>query len=249
MPYGTGSYGGGAGAAPFSTGASVSSTDSGAITETQTVSISITSTDTLSAVDTLSLTARITSTDSAGAIDTQSLSAIITSTDTAAFTEAGTATEIVPTVAVPDALASIYENVGLSLSPTVSGSAEVYENVGLEVAASDDAFSYSYSFATSDVPTPHIWYLTPSSGRLGDAFTVVGMGFGSTEVEYLGSVLLEQQYVPPIFWGTIAAGADAYDADRRIDPGTDTATTEHQRIQALIPETAQSGYVRVVLNV
>lgn len=102
---------------------------------------------------------------------------------------------------------------------------------------------------TTDTPSPHIWYIHPDHVMLNEQVTVVGTGFGSTINQYLGEVLLGAQQPPPVSWGEVPPGSNAYTSARSIDPTTDTADPEHGRVIFNAPPDAQSGNVVIVTEV
>lgn len=167
------------------------------------------------------------SSDSGSFSETNSLHATVTSTDSGSLTDAQT----VANAALQAGVAYLYENVGISpITPAMAD------------------FPYTYENATTDAPQPHIWYITPTAVNLGDTVTIIGMGFGDDQAAYLGSALLNEEFLVPFLWFDVPAGTDAYDSVRSIHPSLDSADPEHQRIQFVVPHDAHSGDVVVVLN-
>lgn len=153
----------------------------------------------------------------------------------------------------------VYENIGLTLTAVRDDVDWVYENIGMEVAVNREAVPYIYEGdVDNSVPTPHIWFVRPSSGREGDGFSIFGHGFGQTNAQYDGHAYLGAQSdwdgSEPIdaafqlgesFWGRIAASPNAYTSARTIDPITGTPDPEHERIDVTVPTGAESASVRV----
>jgi hypothetical protein len=107
----------------------------------------------------------------------------------------------------------------------------------------------------TDTPTPRIWGIFPTAGRSGDGFTIYGHGFGATAGTYSGIAVMEMspdQTLSVSSWTQVAAGADAYNGNRKLDLSQSPVviTMEHQKIDVTVPTGAvPPGYpVRVDTN-
>lgn len=129
----------------------------------------------------------------------------------------------------------------------MTGFAYLFQNTVLN-PAEVTAAAVIHEYVVDGVPTPHIWYLSPSTGNRGDVITAVGHGFGSTAVTYEGMLTLNQQLPPIVNWWRVTPSAEALSSGRTIDSLNDTADPEHDRIDFQIPLTATSGDVKVLLN-
>lgn len=132
-------------------------------------------------------------------------------------------------------------NAGVSFYPTDTA-------ILAEAADGDtrdfDRFLYALAYLTSDVPTPHIWYVFPSFGREGWEFKVVGYGFGDTQGTYNGAVLLNALGCSVLSWTAVAESS----TDLTIDPVTDIAEPIHQEVRCVVPAGAESGLVFVTTD-
>lgn len=102
-------------------------------------------------------------------------------------------------------------------------------------------YLYQYANATTDTPTPHIWYLYPTYGREGWEFKIIGYGFGDTQATFSGSVTLNALAVGVTSWELVAAVG----VGMEIDPAVNLANPVHQLITATVPAGATSGPVIV----
>jgi hypothetical protein len=137
------------------------------------------------------------------------------------------------------------ENVGFA--PLVADSTSyysVYANMGYNVQSTGFEGFYSYEGDVNTlVPTPHIWYVTPTHGRSGDGITIVGHGMGAAATTYNGAVDMlfgsntwSAQNVTG--WRFVAAGTHAYDDQRLIDTTLLHITVEHVELDITIPSNA-----------
>lgn len=90
-------------------------------------------------------------------------------------------------------------------------------------------------------PTPHIWYVYPVAGEVGDEYAIIGYGFGDTQPTYAGTVTLNGLPSGIVSWEMIAES----DPNLEIDPALNIAEPIHQRIRATVPDGATSGLVIV----
>lgn len=146
-----------------------------------------------------------------------------------------------------EAPARLEVNVGPDSPNTREGSARLEKNVGVATPNAREAYARGeFGDVSTNVPTPHIWYVRPTFGREGWEFKVVGHGFGATEITYADAkVLLNALECGVIDWDTIAGTADALIAARRIDPPADDVDPEHEEIRATVPVGGQSGLIFV----
>lgn len=141
-------------------------------------------------------------------------------------------------------LAYIYENVGVLLILEKEGAAYIYENVGPNYLPTKKGIAYLYEGdVNSNPPKPQIWAISPTQGRPADGIKIYGHGFGATQGTYSGTV---EMYIGVVWeacsvtsWvGNIAATANAYNANRKIEPLVPYFDPEHSEVQFVIPNDA-----------
>jgi len=142
-------------------------------------------------------------------------------------------------------------NVGVDIADEQLGTVRNEENVGVNLA--DDRNAYvrdEMGDVNTLTPTPHIWFVWPEHGRPGQEVTIVGHGFGATQVTHDDArALLNELEMGIISWAQVAGTADALNANRQIERGPPhTVTPEHQEIQATVPPNAESGLIFVDHN-
>ena len=206
----------------------VSSSDTGVGVESQSLVVALTKTESGAALDNQSLLVNLTKTDSGVAAEGQSLSALLSSAEVGVFAEA----ESVFKGAARDTHAITYLLANFEVNP---------EN---ELAA----FASLFENITTQVPTPHIWYIVPAAGNRGEIITVVGAGFGPDAPTFEGYVTLGSALPAIEDWRRIVASGDALSSGRSIDSLNDTVDPEHDRIDFRIPSNAVSSDVRVYLS-
>lgn len=141
---------------------------------------------------------------------------------------------------VGDGIEYVYENVGVLFSQNKDGVEYVYENVGVLFTLSVDAVEYVYEGdVNTTTPTPRIWFIKPLSGRSGDGFVIYGHGFGAPQSQYSG---LLQFFITGVWttvgvntWTLVAAGAEAYTANRLLDSDIPHIDMEHNEVEVTIP--------------
>jgi hypothetical protein len=101
----------------------------------------------------------------------------------------------------------------------------------------DALASGGWSVSTATTAAPHAWFVYPPSGRPGDTAYIFGTGFGPTAV----SVTIAGQIATVEDWDIVAADADAYTADREINPLTAHACPGHQVITITVPDAPYPG--------
>lgn len=112
-----------------------------------------------------------------------------------------------------------------------------------------DGVEYAeFADVSTNVPTPHIWYVYPDSVRIGDEVNIVGHGFGDSAAEYAGVAKEGATTVAPTSWGRTAATVDAYGSARAIEGLNDFVNVEYQRIKFTVPPGATDDLVTVVTN-
>lgn len=137
-----------------------------------------------------------------------------------------------------------FENVGVTLTALQDNHAYGFENVGVESVALRDNHAYAYEGdVNTDHPTPHIWFVFPTSGRGGDGIGIYGHGFGALQATYSGVIqvdLGDGTWITATVtnWQLVAASAHAYDALRTMDPSIPLCDPEHNLIEIVIPSTA-----------
>lgn len=156
----------------------------------------------------------------------------------------------------PDAVAYIYENVGVATGLSKSdGVSYIYENVGVAPGMVGDAVVYIYEYVDATaVPAPRLWMLTPTSGDGGTTLEIWGHGWAGDEIRFFlgaqpgwdGAEEIEvefeiEQVTPAAF---VAATGDAYGALRSI-PVADDPNVEHWKATLQIPMDAPSGIRKI----
>lgn len=138
-----------------------------------------------------------------------------------------------------------YENDGFGTLPASKDLYyEAYENSGFNVVSTGTGAFYSYEGdVNTATPTPHIWYVTPTHGRSGDGFTIVGHGMGANSGTYNGSVEMlfgtsTWTSMSVTGWRLVAGGTHALDSQRLIDTNLLNITVEHVELDVTIPSNA-----------
>lgn len=91
---------------------------------------------------------------------------------------------------------------------------------------------------------PHIWWIRPTSGKEGLAFNIYGQGFGVSQGEYDATVKLGDLVCPVTHWEYVPAGSGT----PYINQITGQTNVPHEWIVALVPDGAESGLVKIVLE-
>ncbi len=89
-------------------------------------------------------------------------------------------------------------NIGLEQKPRLG--AEYLELNVTPVLGTYEPSAYMDVNITAEVPTPHIWYVQPQIGPEGLMFRIVGSGFGVSQGQYDGKVLLGGLDCPVVSW-------------------------------------------------
>lgn len=152
-----------------------------------------------------------------------------------------------------DAAEYVPLNVGVQWTIDDLAAEYVVGNHGVEITRRPQAVEYVLLGDVDDSqPTPHIWFLRPTSGRAGEGIEVVGFGMGDLQVTYEGR--LEHRpgadwlSLPISDWQTYPPTADAYTDQRVLDPVLGQIDQQHTIITFIIPAGAEPpGWpVRVV---
>lgn len=98
---------------------------------------------------------------------------------------------------------------------------------------------------SSNVPTPHLWYVYPPSEFRGGVVTLIGQGFGTSQAVVNGQALYDGIPVTVNNWAQTAAGVHAYDNLRVIQSSNDVVNVEHERIDVVVPVAAVDDYFSV----
>lgn len=133
-------------------------------------------------------------------------------------------------------------NVGADLYMTEDGYEYIVLNVGSFLPQSHDGYDYVLvGDVDTSTPTPHIWGLTPTAGRPGDGFIIIGLGFGDLQSTFTGDVQVDLgdgagwNTVSVVDWQMFPADPPMYGPDRQIDLVYGIIDPQHQEIQILIP--------------
>ena len=146
-------------------------------------------------------------------------------------------------------------NVGVMVTLDADGVHYIDGNVGVEITRKGTGIEYSYvGDVNTATPTPHIWFLRPTSGREGDGIQVVGFGFGDLQSTYDG--LLQHrpdgawENLPITDWQTYLPTEHAYTEDRELSIEYGHIDMQHQIIEFVVPVGAEPpGWpVRVITD-
>lgn len=121
----------------------------------------------------------------------------------------------------------------------------VLGNVGVEITKRSEAVDYAFEGdVNTATPTPHIWFLRPTSGREGDGIQVVGFGFGDLQSTYGGALEYRPdgtwEVLPVTSWQTFPATPDAYGPDRELNEELGTIDMQHQVVEFTVPVGSES---------
>lgn len=106
----------------------------------------------------------------------------------------------------------------------------------VEIASGDGNIPVTWDVHTSPfVPTPHVWYVDPASGKVGDTVTVVGQGLPASPVVKLGNVVM-----PAVSFTHVPA------TGQEQAVGRTEQDTEHDVITVLVPDVSAPGAGLVV---
>jgi hypothetical protein len=108
----------------------------------------------------------------------------------------------------------------------------------------DEQYVY-FEDVSTDVPTPHLWFLYPPSGYRGDVVLLFGMGFGDSVAEYDGVVKYGTEEFTPAHWLKINGTGAQFGTGRAIQSANSNVNVEHQRIAVAMPMDAQDNYFTV----
>lgn len=152
-----------------------------------------------------------------------------------------------------DAVGYVDQNIGIEEILDPDAVEYVLGNHGVEITRDPDAVEYGYvGDVNTDQPTPHIWFLRPTSGRSGDGIEVVGLGFGDLQSTYSGQLQRKPgtvwEALPVTDWQTYPPTADAYTEDRVLDPLLGVIDMQHTVIAFTVPAGSEppGWLVRVV---
>lgn len=150
-------------------------------------------------------------------------------------------------MATNDGYEYVTSNIGFApLVPGTNGYEAVYYNGGMHFDIGLHGFDYVWlGDVNTNTPTPHIWFVTPTSGRGGDGVLIYGHGMGAIQTTYNGAVdvLYEDTgwiAVSIVDWTSVAATGDSYGPLRTVSPSTSTINVEHVEIGILIPSDAEA---------
>ncbi len=104
-------------------------------------------------------------------------------------------------------------------------------------ADGDALASGTWTVSAATTAAPHLWFARPDRARGGDSATAYGTGFGPTTV----TVTLNGVPATVTDWDTVTPDADAYTADRVIDPDTGQVSPGHQVVTFTVPDGAFPG--------
>lgn len=122
----------------------------------------------------------------------------------------------------------------------------VYYNGGVHFDLIFDGFDYVWlGDVNTSTPTPHIWFVSPTSGRAGDGVMIYGHGMGTSQATYSGAVdvLYEDtgwSSISVTSWAFVAATTDSYGPARMVSPSGLAINVEHVEIGVVIPSDAEA---------
>lgn len=140
-----------------------------------------------------------------------------------------------------------YEYSWLNVGEDYTDAGRGYETVWMNVGAvyTDDGHGYEYVWENNDDsihPTPHIWFVEPTSGRPNDGVTIIGFGFGALQTDYTSLVEVDLGdgggwiTVGVVSWQRFPADPDMYGPNREIRVGK--VDPQHDEVGILIPALA-----------
>lgn len=103
-----------------------------------------------------------------------------------------------------------------------------------DAASSGNSFPVSMT-VTSATPTPYLWFTQVTRARVDGEFTLYGQGFGNTGANNPDVTLVNSTCVVTGY-SLVAAGVNAYTADRVIDGDTGEISVEHGETVAVVPD-------------
>lgn len=125
------------------------------------------------------------------------------------------------------------------MTATTQASEYLFTNVGAALALSLAAAESITGEVLDGGAAPMIFAVVPAAARGGDGITVMGSGFGATQLERAGIVETfngsSWESMPVNSWSRIAASADADTTDRVIDPAGGVFDPEHEQIEVSVP--------------
>jgi hypothetical protein len=108
----------------------------------------------------------------------------------------------------------------------------------------DEQYVY-FEDVSTDVPTPHLWFLYPPSGYRGDVVQLYGLGFGDNQPEYDGTVKYGTTDFTPVSWSKVNGTGAQFGTGRAIQSANANVNVEHQRIAVTMPIDADDNYFTV----
>lgn len=109
----------------------------------------------------------------------------------------------------------------------------------------DHAYFYYGEVDVANLPSPHLWYLTPASARGGDTIHVYGMGIGEDDVEYSRVVKFNTVTMSETTNNFSNPGGAAYDASRQILGSYGIFNVDYQSFDFVLPAGSADGYLLV----
>jgi hypothetical protein len=147
------------------------------------------------------------------------------------------------------AFESVVSNIGVATSPSSIAAESILGNVGVASVPSAGAFEAMVGQILDGGAAPMIFALVPSAARGGDGISVIGSGFGATQLERAGVVEtfngLTWEAMSVNSWARIPASADASTANRVIDPAGGVFDPEHEQIDVSVPSWAVPPSVQI----
>lgn len=137
--------------------------------------------------------------------------------------------------------ASIYLNQGVVGDVTPWPVDYIFENIGIPLPLSGIAIDYLYlGDVSTNMPTPHIWWLRPNAGRSGDGIEIICFGAGDLQTTFNGVVEMWQGEdgwvgVPVNTWQVYPPTVNAYTEDRTLDKIANIIDMQHQIIEITVP--------------
>jgi len=141
----------------------------------------------------------------------------------------------------------VNENVGVHVPYPLDNTAAYFdENVGPDVQSTKAATAYiDMDVDSSQHPVPYVWWIVPVQGREGWLFHVFGHGFGDSQAEYNGEVLLNDLSGGILVWERVPASLAQNELELTIQPGT-TIGSQLKLLLAAAPGTTFSAGDKVV---
>ena len=156
----------------------------------------------------------------------------------------------------PNEVRYIEENVGWL--PVMKSTAFIYDELNVAVIVTLKSSAYMYAElgdVSTNTPIPHLWWLSPPSGRPGEGIRIFCFGVGDLVETYDGVVEVNYggdnwEQVQVLGWQTYPPDPNAYTELRELNPITEHIDMQHTVVEITVPDDAiPPGYpIRIRTN-